>query len=329
MLNYVKLLNLKKMSQKIYVNFVIKTDEAIRLECQNGINRAEKEIFIVDEKFYFFYAMNRSKKTQTVSLREITKEEYNARKAEILSACPKNGSKEWQDGHNRYALKIFRFGTWKRNMPASDCIFTSENRVRDLMDSVVTQVTMQRESETTIDKESKAEYARRCGGLANKLGISFVNVLRIGPEKGKLMQFKDSYQRALIKAQAIPLKEQRKIYTLLNAGRKTTKEALDLLDIKYFDADVNLMDFSELVKNLWNALAAYSEESVKQAIRNAAEMSYDQRLSIFQKLENNSRELKRAALAELGVDIEIIEFKRYPIERIKKELAATLGIDLA
>ncbi len=316
------------METKIYVNFVIKTDEAIRLECSNGTNRAEKEIFIVDEKFYFFYMMNRSTETKTLSLREITKEEYEARKAEILSCRPQNGAREWEDGNNKYALKIFRFGTWKRNMPASECIFLTNNRVKDLADSVVTQVTLQRDQEITLDKEAKIEHARKCGGLANKLGISFVNALRIGPEKGKLMQFKESYQRALGKVQAISLKEQRNIYTLINGGRKARKEALDMLDIKYFDADVNLMDFTELIENVWRSLAEYTEESVNQAIRNAAEMPYEQRKEILAKLGNNSRELKREALDELGVDLELIEFKRYPIQRIRKEIAATLGISL-
>lgn len=316
------------MNTKIYVNFVIRTDEAIRLECSNGGNRAEKELFIVDEKFYFFYAMNCSRETKTLSLREITKEEYEARKAEIFNCRPQNGVKEWEDNGNKYALKIFHFGTWKRNMPASECIFLTDNPVKDLADSVVMQVTMKRDAEITLDKEAKTEHARKCGGLAYKLGISFVNALRIGPEKGKLMQFKESYQRALIRIQAVSLREQRKLYNLLEGGRKTRKEALDMLEIKYFDADVNLMDFTELIENIWHNLTAYSEESVRQAIRNAADMPFEQRQSILEKLGNNSRELKREALTELGVDLEIIEFKRYPISYICREIAATLGTSL-
>lgn len=316
------------MKQKIYVNFVIRTDEAIRLECSNGANRAEKELFIVDENFYFFYVMNRNTETKTLSLREITKEEYQARKAEILNCRPKNGDKEWEDGDNKYALKIFRFGTWKRYISASECIFLTDNRVKDLADSVVEQVTLQRDQEMTLDKEAKAEHARKCGGLAHKLGISFVNALRIGPEKGKLTLFKESYQRALDKVQTVSLKEQRTLYNLLNGGRKARKEALDMLDIQYFDADVNLMDFRELIENICNNLTTYTEESVKQAIRNAAEMSYNQRNSILEKLDSNSRELKREALSELGVDLEIIEFKRYPIPHICREIAATIGVSL-
>lgn len=316
------------MEKKIFVNFVIKTDEAIRLECQHGNNRAEKEIFIVDENFYFYYLMNKNGSTVTLSLREITKEEYNARKAEILNCQPNSQTKEWTTDDNKYTLRIFHFGTWRRNMAANDCIFITEsNKVKDLADSVVAQVTQQRDAEITLDKEAKAEYARKCGGLSHKLGISFINVMRIGPEKGKLMQFKESYQRALITAQAVSLKEQRKLYSLLNSGRKTRAEALDLLGIKYFDADVNLMDFEELIQNLWRSLTAYSEQSVKDAIRTAVELDYDSRLRIFRDLWHNSREIRRKALAELGIEVEVIEFKRYPIDRIRKELGATLGMD--
>lgn len=316
------------MNPKIYVNFVIRNDEAIRLECRSGANTAVKEIFNIKDKFFFFYVMNRNKDTNTLSLREITAEEYTARKAELLSSRPDAQTKEWQEDGNSYALKIFRFGTWRRNMPAEDCIFiTEDNPVRELAESVMAQVASKREAEETLDRETKTEYARKCGGLAHRLGISFKNVLRIGPEKNKLMSFQSSYQRALVRAQALSLKEQRRLYDLLNNGRKTRKEALDLLDIEYFDVDVNLLDLSELIQNLWNSLSAYSEDSVKQAIRNGSEMDFATRQSVYDKLSHNSRELKRQGLAELGVEVEVIEFKRYPIARIRRALAATLGME--
>ena len=316
------------MNQRIFVNFVVKTDEAIRVECRSGSNVAVKEIFCINEKFHFFYVMNRSRDANTVSLREVTAEEYAARKAELMSCRPDAQTKEWQENGNFYAYKEFHFGMWKRNMPAEDCIFiTEDNPVRELCESVVAAVAHRREAEETLDKVSKQEYAKKCGGLAHRLGISFVNVLRIGPDKGKLLSFKSSYQRALIKAQALTLKEQRRLYDLLNNGRKTRKEALDILGIQYFDTDVNLLDFEELIQNLWSTLSAYSEESVKQAIRNGSEMEYAARKQVYDKLSNNSRELKRAGLTELGVEVEVIEFRRYPINRIRHALAATLGID--
>ena len=317
------------MDQKIFVNFVIKTDEAIRFECRRAANIAVKEIFCVKEKFFFFYVMNRFQGINTVSLREITSEEYNARKAELLSCRPDAETREWTVDGNFYALKTFFFGTWKRNMAAQDCIFiTEDNPIRELAESVIAEVSHRREAEETLDKASKTEYAKKCGGLAHRLGISFVNVLRIGPDKNKLMKFKNSYQRALIKAQALSLKEQRRLYDLLNNGRKARKEALELLEIQYFDVDVNLLDFTELIQNLWTVLSEYSAESVKQAIRVGSEMSYEEREDIFKMLSHNSRELKRNGLARLGIEVEAIEFKRYPIVRIRSALAATLGIEL-
>lgn len=317
------------MKQPIYVNFVVPTDEAVRLECQNGANRAEKELFIVDEVFYFFYVMNRNAKTQTVSLREISKEEYYARKSEILNQRPPNGEREWQDGDNSYALKIFRSGTWQRNLPEDDCIFLSENPLKDLKDAVVAEVTTQRDAELALQKEAKTEFARQCGSLSRKLGIDFVNVLRIGPDREKLMQFDESYQQAILAVQKMSIHEKREIYDLLRAGRGAKKEALDKLGIKYFDAKVSLMNFDELSNELKEPLDAYTQESVKEAIRNGVEMEYEQRYAIFQKLMNHSRKLKREAMAELGIKVELVEFKRYPVDRIKKELAASLGIDLS
>ncbi|MCM1323776.1 MAG: hypothetical protein NC218_06405 [Acetobacter sp.] len=317
------------MNKNFFVNFVIKTDEAIRLECRRGKDLANREIFIVKEKYFFYYVLNRRQGVNTVSLREITAEEYLARKKELLSCRPDENTKEWENDGNSYALKTFYYGTWRRNMSAKDCIFlTEENPVKEIVDSVVAQISQMREKEISLDKEAKREYGRKCGGLAQKLGISFVNALRIGPEKGKLMKFKESYQRALITAQALSLHNQRRLYDQLNGGRKTRKEGIEMLGIQFFDADVNLMDFTELEKNLWSTLHDYSEESVKRAIRNGAEMDYQTRLALYNKLDHNSREVRREALTTLGVDLELIEFKRYPTQRIKKALAATLGIEL-
>lgn len=314
------------MKTKTFINFVIDTSEAVRLECQNGYNRAEKELFIVDEEFYFFYAMNRNKRTQTISLREISKEEYYARKAELLNCRPANGAKEWTNGNSRYALKFFYYGTWKRSVPTDDCIFLSENKLKDLRDSVIAQLSLQQDEDLKLDREAKTEFARKCGYLSHKLDISFTNALRIGPDREKLREFKESYQQAILTAQASSLQEQNELLSLLNGGRKTRIKALDSLGIKYFDADINLMDFSELQQTLKAPLIAYGEESVKQAIQTALAMDPEQQRSVLENLQQNSRALKRETLRTLGVNVELIEFKHYPIDQIRKELMTSLGI---
>ncbi len=317
------------MTPKIFVNFVIPTTEAIRLECRNGNNYAEKEIFCVDKMFFFFYVMNRSANNKTVSLREINKEEYSARKAEIMGRSPRPKLREWTDGDNTYTLKMFHNGTWKRNMPSDQCIFiTDNNPLRDLCDAVVAQEVLQRETEETHNAQMKKEYAQQCNILSKRLGIDFVNVLRIGLDQNKLLRFKASYEKALSTIQFISLKKLRKLYELLRTGRINRQIALKELDINCFDADVNIMDFSVLIEKIRDALQVYVEESFKYAVDIGSSMPYEQRMNIYQKLRHSSREVKREALTELGIDLESIEFKRYPINKLRQKLAATLGIDL-
>lgn len=317
------------MKSKIYVSYVVSTTEAIRLECRDGDNYAEKEIFCVDGCFFFFYIMNRIADTKTVSLREINKDEYLARKAEIQAARPDKTTRNWTVGTNAYALKIFHNGTWKRVLPSNQCIFITENNpLKDLCDAIVIQETMRREEEEAQNTMMKKEYAQRCNTLSRQLGVSFVNVLRLGHDPKKLMQFKNSYDQALAKAKTLPLKTLRQLHEKLRTGRVNRRTALDELNVIYFDADVNIMDFSELLDLIQNELNAYAEESLKQAVAKGAAMGYEERRALYDKLCQNHRDTKRQALTELGIDVEAIEFKRYPIYELRQKLAATLGIDL-
>lgn len=317
------------MKAQICVNYAVPTTEAIRLECRNGDNYAEKEIFRVGNNFFFFYIMNRNTDTKTVSLREINQEEYKARKAEIMATRPSEDMRNWTEGDNAYALKIFHNGIWKRILPSNQCIFITESSpLKSIYDETVSPEIKQREVEEAYDSMMKREYAQRCSFLSHQLGINFVNVLRLGHDQKKLMEFQRSYQQALDKVKTLPLRTLRQLHEKMRSGRENRKSALDELKVMYFDADVNIMDFSELTAFIQDSLNAYAEESLKQAAANGAAMSYEQRKSVYERLCKNSRELKRQALSELGIDVEAIEFKRYPIYVLKQKLAATLGIDL-
>ncbi len=330
--NYVKQINISTiMSYKIYVSFVIGTTEAVRLECRSGDNYAEKEIFCVDNRYYFFYIMNRNAdtKTKTVSLREIDKKEYLARKAEIMSACPDKSTRNWTDGTNAYALKIFRNGVWKRILPSNQCIFTSETSpLKDICEAIVAQETMEREKEEALNSLAKKDYAQKCNSLSRMYGVSFVNVLRLGHDPEKLRCFHASYKQALAKVKVLPLRTLRRYYELLRTGRVNCRSALDELGVRYFDADVNIMDLSELLSSIHDRLNAYAEESLQQAIATGVAKNFEQRKEVYDKLCQTNRQIKRQALAELGIDLEAIEFKRYPIHLLKQKLAASLGIDL-
>lgn len=219
------------------------------------------------QRLLLFYVFNRTEKVNTYSLREITEKEFYARRSEFLKLRPHKAVSEWTDGKNKFSVKNYYNGTWKRNVPAADCIFLSEdNPLKEIHDAVVSEASVRKAQTEAYDREEKYEYARKCGGLGRKLGIAYVNVMRLGPEKGKLMKFKESYERAIAKAKNMKLSELRGFYAdLFRRGRASRKQAMDTLGIQYFEADVNLLVLTELEQAMSERLDAYVAESVKQA----------------------------------------------------------------
>lgn len=91
------------------------------------------------------------------------------------------------------------------------------------------------------------KYAQECGLVARRLGINFVNVLRMGYEdESKLMAFQKSIQRAqqIVEASDADLQD-RLYHEIVECGRDRRKAALASLGI-VVDADVNYMNFEEL-----------------------------------------------------------------------------------
>lgn len=102
-------------------------------------------------------------------------------------------------------------------------------------------------------KKSEAEalerrnYAKECGRTARRLGINFINVLRLGYEdEEELLAFKKAMERAkqLIEASDTNLKDYL-YHEIMESGRARKQEALASLGI-VVKADVNHMSFDEL-----------------------------------------------------------------------------------
>lgn len=93
----------------------------------------------------------------------------------------------------------------------------------------------------------RRNYARECGRTARRLGINFVNVLRMGYEdESKLIAFQKAMQRAQQLVEASPADLQDRLYhEIVECGRDRRKAALASLGI-VVDADVNYMQFDEL-----------------------------------------------------------------------------------
>lgn len=93
----------------------------------------------------------------------------------------------------------------------------------------------------------RRNYARECGRTARRLGVNFVNVLRLGYEdEEELLAFKKAMERAkqLIEASDTNLKDYL-YHEIMESGRARKQEALASLGI-VVKADVNHMSFDEL-----------------------------------------------------------------------------------
>lgn len=321
---------------KNFINFDTKVDETVRYQCRSEDLSmiSDKEIFRIDNSFYF-YLYNRNGKNSTYSLREITKSEYLHRKDEFFSLRP-NGrfGRFSKDGMNYFIACYTNNCYWKKNMPLKDCIFINPSPLKDVYDAVVTEIEMRDRQSKEREELSRQEYARICGRLSLELGVSFVNVMRIGVDREKLIIFKNSYEEAMKKIRFMSLPKLRELQLNLirvgknRFGRDKRKRALKDLGVEFFDADVVMMDFKELEELIDKPLEKYGSDSLELAIENAVNLPYDERKEIFDMFLNASRATKRAILQRLGVDVAAIDFSCYPISRIKHALQSSLGLDL-
>ena len=316
-------------TKNLFIKFHVNIDECVRFtsETKDHSHLAIKDVFRVNG-YYFYYVYNRNEKLRTHSLREINEEEFKTRRRELLNIPPK-GVNRWMDDKNTFSIGHYYTGYWERGIPASDCIFiTKNNPLQEVHEAVLCEASIRKYQEDKHEKAEKYEYARKCGGLGRKLGIAYQNALRIGPEKGKLMQFKESYERAIKSAEEMSLAEARQTYNSLLLGRNSRKLTLDKLGIKYFDVDVNLLDLTELENLLGKRLESYATESIKLAKQNAANADYATRQRMYDDLMGSSRRQRREVLKELGVEVDALDLNKYPLSEIKRVLAATLGLDV-
>jgi hypothetical protein len=153
--------------------------------------------------------------------------------------------------------------------------------------------------------------------------------MRIGLNVGELKQFKQAYDNILSNAPGWSIRKKRAIHNGMfrGDGRNVLQQTLDELKIPYFNADVNCMDFSELKEILEKALRDYVEESIKIAAQNCSEMEYEERQKLYDAIFTATRSKKKEILNKLGVDIDAINVNTYPLSRIKRILATSLGFD--
>jgi hypothetical protein len=322
---------LQERSQFICFNLLL--NESVRYQCRSfdRTQISDKEIFSIDN-YYFFYLYNRNGRITTFSLREISKAEYETRKAEFLPRHPNYYTTqqygEWKEGNKEFFVGLYKNCPWEKAMPLEDCIFTSESILKKIYDDKCKEIAMQQYYSEEIDKSYRYEYARKCGGLAKKHNIAFENAMRIGPNEDNLLEFKSSYFEAIKKIQNKSLSEVRKLHILIfRRGRTSRKNGLDLLGIKYFDADVNLLNLSELEEVITKSLKVYLDYAIEEAIKNATDLNFNEREEIYQLISTSNRTQKREILQSLGIDTNAIDISKFPFSILRRKVGASIGID--
>lgn len=207
-------------------------------------------LFEMDGK-YFEYFYHASYSGSCESLAEISKDDFD-RKVKALKA----GDWEWNEdgnigradnGATAFSLKISESATFNKSIAPKN-IKTTHPAIVAIMDEIAAAVEAAARQQREKEEQERKDYARNCGRVAKRLGISFVNVLRLGyKDEEQLKEFQKSMAEA--KKQLSAMSEEDRDYydhEIFGCGRARMAAALAELGVQTFGRDVRYMDFSEL-----------------------------------------------------------------------------------
>ena len=207
-------------------------------------------LFEMDGK-YFDYFYHASYSGSCESLIEISKDDFD-RKVKDL----KNSNWEWDasgnigradNGATAFSLKISESATFNKAIAPKN-ITTTHPAILAIMDDIAAAIEAAARQQREKEAAERKEYARNCGRVAKRLGISFVNVLRLGyKDEEQLKEFQKSLVAAKKRLSAMS-EEDRDYYDheIFGCGRARMAAALHSLGVQTFGRDVRYMDFSEL-----------------------------------------------------------------------------------
>lgn len=200
---------------------------------------------------YFEYFYHASYSGSCESLAEISEDDFD-RKVKALKA----GDWEWDasgnigradNGATAFSLTISESATFNKSIAPKN-IQTTHPAIVAIMDEIASAIAEAERQQREKEAKERKEYARNCGKVAKRLGISFVNVLRLGyKDEEQLKEFQASLLAA--KKQLAAMSEEDRDYydhEIFGCGRARMAAALHSLGVQTFGRDVRYMDFSEL-----------------------------------------------------------------------------------
>ena len=210
----------------------------------------QNHLFEMGGKFFeYFYHASYSGSCE--SLIEISKDDFD-RKVKALKA----GDWEWDasgnigradNGATAFSLKISESATFNKAIAPKN-IQTTHPAIVAIMDEIAAAIEAAARQQREKEAAERKEYARNCGRVAKRLGISFVNVLRLGYQnEEELKKFQASLMAAKKRLSSMS-EEDREYYKheIFGCGRARMAAALHSLGVQTFGRDVRYMVFSEL-----------------------------------------------------------------------------------
>lgn len=200
---------------------------------------------------YFEYFYHASYSGSCESLAEISKEVFD-QKVKAL----KDGDWEWNgnigladNGATAFSLKISESATFNKSIAPKN-IKTTHPQIVAIMDEIASAIAEAERQQREKEAAERKDYARNCGKVAKRLGISFVNVLRLGyKDEEQLKEFQKSLVAAKKRLNSMS-EEDREYYKheIFGCGRARMASALASLGVQTFGRDVRYMDFSALAR---------------------------------------------------------------------------------
>ena len=231
-------------------NLVINKHEVVRLSKDFG---PFEEIFKMrenNETTYWLFGAWGGTREIVGRLKEISAESYASVKARFEAEAKEYASqrilvyKEEAVGEIMTEVMEHMFHLSFKGIEIS--FFTPGTSVSDFVADGLSEY---REAEAKKNEEEAQhkKYAQECGRTARRLGINFINVLRLGYEdENKLIAFQKAMERAKQIVEASPADLRDVIYhEVMECGRDRRKAELASLGV-VVDADVNYMRFDEL-----------------------------------------------------------------------------------
>ncbi len=198
--------------------------------------------------------------SQGAVLQEVSEETYKQGVKTLLADADKYNEKgEYNDGSYRYtlvqkneqevivsAMVYERYGRIQFEGTRIETV-SPTSPVASFVEKALAAYRAAEAEKREAEALEHKKYAKECGRTARRLGINFVNVLRMGYEdESKLMAFQKAMQRAQQLVEASPAELQDHLYhEIMECGRDRKTAALASLGI-VVDADVNYMNFDEL-----------------------------------------------------------------------------------